>query len=145
MASIYAFWAQIALLFDGFVICGFISFVQFVVAVGGFFFRLPYSLRSPFDWFLKQSKDGDSKRRHPTNQFRSTKCKIAIGFRSIPDPSSTLGPLSLLSVTRGKNACVKFIPRGFQMRHARRTKSERGATHSLNLHKTQLPYKSQIN
>ena len=31
-------------------------------------------------------------------------------------------PLSPLSVTRGKNARVTFFPRGFLMRHARRTK-----------------------
>ena len=141
IASIHAFCAKIASFFDGFVICGFISFVQFVVAVGGFFFRFPYSLRSPFNWFIKHSKDGDSKRRHPTNHFRSTKCKIAIRSGVFQIPLS----LSLLSVTRGKNARVKFFPQVFLMRHSRRTKSERGARHSLKFHKTKLPYESQIN
>ena len=83
----HTFWAHIASIFDGFVVLLRLSNLLLL------FFSIPYSLRSPLNWFIKQSKDGDSKRRRPTNRFRFPKYRIAIGPGVFP-----LSP-SLLSVT----------------------------------------------
>ena len=63
----HTFCAQIASIFDGFV-CGFRSFCCFDF----------FSLRSPLNWFIKQSKDGGFKRCSPTNRFcfQSTESRL---------------------------------------------------------------------
>ena len=50
----HTFWAQIASIFGGFVVCDFISFVQFVVVVVVFDFL---SLHSTLNWFITQGKN----------------------------------------------------------------------------------------
>ena len=123
--SFRTFWAQIASIFDGFVVLFRLSNLLLLLLL---FFQFDFlSLRSSLTWFIKQSKDGDSKQRRPTNRFRFTKYRIAT--------RSGVFPLSFcpLSVTWG-------LSRGFS--HASRTTDfivkepgERGATRSLNRHK----------
>ena len=93
---------------------------------------------SPLNWFIKQSKNSDSKRGRRTNRFRFTKYRIAI--RPAAFPLS----LSPLSVTRGKSPRVKFFPRGFLMRYASTDKvKERLLVVEIAI-KTQLAHKDQI-
>ena len=50
------------------------------------------SLRSPLNWFIKRSRDGDSRRRRPTNRFCFTKYRITIRLGVLP---LSLSPISV--------------------------------------------------
>ena len=105
----HTFWVQIASFFGGFVVLLCLSNLLLLF----FYFLI---LRSPLNWFIKQSKGSDSKWRHPTNSFRFTKYRIAI----------PLFRLFRWALHEEINAPMKFFPYGFVMHHARRTKWKRG-------------------
>ena len=92
----HTFWAQIALILTG--LWFYLLLLLLLCCL-----RSPYSLRSSLIWFIKQSKEGDSKRRHLTNRFHFPKYRIVI--RPAVFPRS----LSPLSVTREKTCSLEVV------------------------------------
>ena len=76
-----------------------------------FFFNFLIVFVPLFNWFIKQSKDGDSKRRHPTNRFRFPKYRIAIRPGVFPLSlkalvnEDTLLPMMFLGLRKLGNIC----------------------------------------